>query len=303
VGSRILVAPAAVAVLLAASAEARAYCRTTTSNVPAGYDPAAAGCWQDGVPVAWTAGSVPYSLDANGSRQVTLADATRVAHLAFDAWNNAMCASGGPNVQAYDNGPVSAEAASTDCGLVMCDPTFHDPQHVIVFRDDTWPHNDSANTLALTTVTYGVDSAEIFDADIEVNSAMYQLTLDDPPPLNTYNLQAILTHEAGHFFGLAHATDTGSIMYAFYKARALDLTQDDVDGVCSIYPALPPPTGSLLSCGCEAVGSRWRSPSRSTPTGGNPDRGELWAAGALLALAGIICRWRRAPSRSTPRTR
>jgi hypothetical protein len=302
-GSRILFAPAAVAVLLAVAEDARAYCRTTTSNVPSGYDPAASGCWPEGTPVAWTAGRVPYSLVAEASRQVTLADATHVAHLAFDAWNNSMCASGFPNVQAYDNGPVSAEAAGTDCGLVMCDPTFHDPQHVIVFRDDTWPHNDSANTLALTTVTYGVDSAEIFDADIEVNSAMYQLTLEDPPPLNTYNLQAILTHEAGHFFGLAHATDTGSIMYAFYKARALDLTQDDIDGVCSVYLPLPPPTGSLLSCGCEAVGSPRASPLRSTSGGGGPEGGELFFIGTLLALAGLTCRWRRAPFRWTRRTR
>jgi hypothetical protein len=241
------------------------------------------------MPVAWTAGRVPYSLAANASRQVTLEDATRVAHLAFDAWNNAPCEAGVPNVQAYDNGPVSAEAAATDCGLVSCDSTYHDPQHVIVFRDEVWPHNDSANTLAITTVTYGIDSAEIFDADIEVNSATYQLTLEDPPPFNTYNLQAILTHEAGHFFGLAHATDTDSIMYAFYKARALALTQDDMDGVCDIYPTLSGSTGPLFSCGCAMPGS---------------SRGALGAVGVLLALAGIMaCRSRRGPFRSTRRRR
>jgi hypothetical protein len=193
---------------------------------------------------------VPYSLSSAASRQISLADATRVAHLAFDAWNNAACHGGSPNVQTYDNGPIDADAAATDCGIVMCDPSVHDPVHVVLFRDEAWPHNDPTNTLALTTVTFGVDSAEIFDADIEINSAEQTLSAEEPPPPGAFDLQAILTHEAGHFYGLAHATDTRSIMYAFYKKGATTLTADDVDGVCTTNPPLARASG----CGCGAVG-------------------------------------------------
>jgi MYXO-CTERM domain-containing protein len=275
-----------VASILSAAADASAFCRTTTSQVPAGYNPAVYGCWEEGTPVAWTAGRVPYSLSAAASRQISLADATRVAHQAFGAWNEARCgqmAPTGPNVQAYDNGPVSAEAAAADCGLNQCDPTYHDSQHVIVFRDDEWPYNDTANTLALTTVTFGVDSAEIFDADIEINSAQHTLTAEEPPPSGTYDLQAILTHEAGHFFGLAHATNTGSIMYAFYKPGALTLTQDDVNAVCAVYAPLQPVSG----CTCaHAEGS---------------SDGAFAAVGmAALALV-IACRSRRVSFRWTRR--
>jgi hypothetical protein len=275
-----------VATILAVAADASAFCRTTTSQVPAGYNPAVYGCWEEGTPVAWTAGRVPYSLSAAASRQISLADATRVAHQAFDAWNDAPCgqtAPTGPNVQAYDNGPVSAEAAATDCGLNQCDPTYHDSLHVIVFRDDDWPYNDTANTLALTTVTFGVDSAEIFDADIEINSAQHKLTAEEAPPSGTYDLQAILTHEAGHFFGLAHATSTGSIMYAFYKPGAVSLTQDDIEGVCSVYAPLLPATG----CTCAHGGAPWQG---------------AFAAGGMAALALVIaCRSRRGPFRWTRR--
>jgi hypothetical protein len=275
-------APLGLVTLLTAAADVGAFCRTTTSQVPAGYNPAVYGCWQEGTPVAWTSGRVAYSLSAAASRQISLEDATRAAHQAFAAWDDAQCSTmvpTGPNVQAYDNGPVSAEAAASDCGLNQCDATYHDSRHVIVFRDDDWPYNDTANTLALTTVTFGVDSAEIFDADIEINSAQHKLTVDEPPPSGTYDLQAILTHEAGHFFGLAHATDTGSIMYAFYKPGALTLTQDDVEGVCAVYAPLQPAAG----CTCTYASASWQ--------------GAFAAAGvAALALV-IVCRSRRASFR------
>jgi hypothetical protein len=286
---RIAAALVAAGVLLATAGDAGAYCRTTTAQIPAGYDPAVYGCWQEGTPVAWTAGRVGYSLDSAGSRQVSLADATRAAHQAFGAWNSAPCEGGKPNVQAFDNGPVTSTAAADDCGLDKCDPTYHDPQHVIVFRDDGWPYDDNTNTLALTTVTYGIDSAEIFDADIEINSAQHKLTVQEPPPYGVYDLQAILTHEAGHFFGLAHATSTSSIMYAFYKSGAVSLSPDDVDGACTVYsPLNTSPDG--VACACDVVGSG--------------RRGTAGAAACVLALLGLLTyRSRRRLARSTRRTR
>jgi hypothetical protein len=227
-----------------------AFCRTSTVHEPVPYDPVSDGCWYQGKPLAWAPGeTIPYSLSAAASSQISLVDATAIAHRAFYAWNSTICPGGVINVAAYDNGPVSAEAAANDCGLVECDPSVHDSQHVIVFDDDGWPHNDPNNTLALTTVTYGVDSGQIFDADIEINSAEHTLSAEEPPPTDAYDLQAILTHEAGHFFGLAHATSAVPIMYAQYKPGARSLTQDDIDGICTIYP----PQQGKAGCACDAA--------------------------------------------------
>jgi hypothetical protein len=239
-----------LAVPLAAARPAGAFCRTTTDHIPSGYNPVASGCYDPGTPLAWSGGQrVAYSLSEAASKQISLADATRIAKVAFDQWNNASCAtSKPPNLQVYDGGPVSAQAAANDCGLVQCDPTIHDPLHVIAFDDASWPHNDPMNTLALTTVTYGIDSGEIFDADIEINSAQHTLTAQEPPPQGAFSLRAILTHEAGHFLGLAHATSNAAIMYAQYQATAVSLSQDDVDGVCSIYPEQ-----TKAGCACEAI--------------------------------------------------
>ena len=122
---------------------------------------------------------------------------------------------------------------------------------MIVFDDTVWPHDDPFNTLALTTVTYGVDDGRIFEAYTEVNGTK-QLTIKEPPPASgtAYDLQAILTHEAGHFMGLAHASDSRSVMYALYAKGRIKLTQDDVNGFCAIYPHHGAPSG----CGCGAIG-------------------------------------------------
>ena len=251
VGAVLVVSLALALAVSLVPASAHAFCRTTTTKPPIPYEPSTQGCWTEGTPLAWESGAhVAYSISAGASAQVDLADATRVAQLAFASWNSATCASGTtPDIQFYDGGPVSVDAAANDCGLIQCDPTFHDPQHVIVFDDAHWPHNDPQSTLALTTVTYGVNSGEIYDADMEINTAQHTISPDEPPPAGAYDLQAIMTHEAGHFLGLAHATDTHSIMYSQYQPGAITLTQDDVDGLCTIYPH----PAAKAGCACEAA--------------------------------------------------
>ena len=263
---------AGLAAMLVASS-AGAFCRTTTSQVPAGYDPTTNGCWKQGTPLAWRSNRAPYGVLSAASQQVSLADATHVADLAFSAWNDVTCP-GTPSVQAYDDGPISMLPDGSDCSTsASCTPSTHD---YVVFDDVMWPHDDPANTLALTTVTYGVDDGTIFEAYTEVNTAQHAVTAQEPPPAGSaaYDLQAILTHEAGHFFGLAHAAEHTSIMYAYYKTGAIELTADDKSGFCSIYPPGSGPGGK--GCACESA-------PRQGPGG------IAIAGGALLALAA----WRR----------
>jgi hypothetical protein len=235
----------------------------STSQAPAGYDPAAAGCWSNGTPIAWTAGRIPYAVAARASREVDLAAATHAVHLAFDAWNRAPCEGGTPNVTLYDDGPIDLKAPA-GCGSNECNAAA--ASHSIVFDDDAWPYEGSTNTLALTTVSFDVRAAEIFDAYIEVNSHDHVMSAREPPPPGMYGLQAIMTHEAGHFIGLAHATAESSVMYAFYRPGRTRLTPDDVSAVCETYPPVPT---SGLACGSGRVSSGGRGV----------------AACALLALA------------------
>ncbi|HEX3345448.1 MAG TPA: matrixin family metalloprotease [Polyangiaceae bacterium] len=262
---------AAVLVLLARPGSANAFCRTTTSKAPAGWNPAVSGCWTDGVPLAWPGKRVPYGVASQASKQVTLAEATRVADLAFASWNGAQCGGEPLGLEAYDDGPSTVPDGSDGDALAewaycadsnSCAPVAHD---VVVFDDVAWPYDDPVNTLALTTVTYGVDDGQIFEAYTEVNSAEHALTTTEPPPPDgaTYDLQAILTHEAGHFLGLAHATDTTSIMYAYYTPGAITLTADDLDAVCAVYPP-----ASTKGCACGMAGGEARGGAGGAVIGG-----------------------------------
>jgi hypothetical protein len=232
---------------------------------------------------------VPYAVASAASRQVSLSEATRVADLAFGAWNGALCAGKALGIEAYDEGPISLQDAGEGDALATwaqcsdsshCSSAAHD---VIVFDDDSWPYDDPVNTLALTTVTFGVNDGAIFQAYTEVNTAQHQITTAEPPPSGqAVDLQAILTHEAGHFLGLAHATDTSAIMYAYYQPGAIGLTADDVQGICAAYPT---PTESASKSSCDAVGGA---------AGPAPAAGTL----ALAMLAYVRRRRGRARSRS-----
>jgi MYXO-CTERM domain-containing protein len=298
----------ASALIFASPSAAHAFCRTTTSPLPsASYDPSTTmKCWAQGTPLAWPSNSVvPYSLAQAASVQVTLADATRVADAAFNTWNTTMCpaslyddagaaladASDVPNVQTYDEGPSDATTVANDCGLIQCDPTVHDTHHIIVFRDTEWDHDDPNNTLALTTVTYGVSSGTIYDADMEINAVTtgltpHYLSAVEPPPANlprhTYDLQTILTHEAGHFFGLAHATDSSAVMYANYTVGSIALQPDDIAGICTIYPPDP-----ILAIEGESA-SGHKSSCSSVPGPASP-----FAPGAALVAGLGLVGWIR----------
>jgi hypothetical protein len=181
----------------------------------------------------WQNRCVSYSLQTDASSQMPLTLVRAIAQQAFSAWSDVPCgdAGGAATITAVEMEPIGA--LGVDCDEVQFNP-YGPNQHVIVFRDEAWPHDDSANTLGFTTVTYDVGTGEIRDADMEINSHDFVLVPTPPAPAGTVDLLTIMTHEAGHFLGLGHSGDLTAMMYASYHAGAW-LTQDDVDGLCSIY--------------------------------------------------------------------
>lgn len=136
------------------------------------------------------------------------------------------------------------------------------------------------NVLALTTVMYAPSTGTIADADMEVADwggasgtitspppdGWYWTCLDSsgPPACGTYgqdgcafmDLQNTVTHEVGHFIGLAHPCESErgdctaamvpTTMYPSAAPREIEkrtLDRDDVEGICTIYAVSQPITG------------------------------------------------------------
>lgn len=217
--------------LLAAPGEARAFCRTTTTPIPASYSPTR-GCFTDGLFLFWRNACVSYSLNQDGTSRVTYEEAASVIDASFATWTTAACASGNVfGLTLSSRSPVAADQVRYN--------NDSPNQNLIVFREAEWPYSDPNNTLGLTTVTFDSTTGEIFDADMEINATGKNLTVGDPVPATGYDLQSVVTHEVGHFLGLAHATDRTATMYASYKPGSIalrTLTPDDVAGACAIYP-------------------------------------------------------------------
>jgi matrixin len=254
--------------VISASSRAGAYCREVTEGAPAGYDPVSRGCFvgsADGgpsPPLFWRNQCVSYSVQRDGSKQLSLADIERVAGQAFITWGSAQCPGGGTP------GIVASAYPVVDCQQVPS----QGHNNAIIFRDGSWPYDDIANAIGYTTLTVYEESTgghvagEIIGADIEINSANYTIVASATPPAGAYDLSSILTHEVGHFLGLAHSTETSAVMYALYHPQSTTLTLDDISGICSIYPPdgsrtttigavaatacqPEPPLGFLVECG------------------------------------------------------
>lgn len=168
--------------------------------------------------------------------------------------------------------------------------------NVVVWRDDGLPDYMGSGTVALTSVS-ALPSArdEIIDADIEVNTTHYEFADIDDAGGPRMDLRNTLTHEIGHLIGLAHtpvedATMAGGAQPGEIKKRTLH--QDDIDGVCHIYPTSSdvgiceyeepnggdePCTGAC--CGCSSSGNR-------------PNLGVGWLFLSLFALSGLLRRRR-----------
>ena len=155
---------------------------------------------------------------------------------------------------------------------------------------DCWDHGSTV--VALTTSSYIVSTGELLDADVEMNAASATPTIVDSPPCSpgaistscvANDVQNAVTHEVGHFLGLAHSPDPSSTMYASEplgetSKRVLDSGSKQF--ICDAYPA------GQASQDCSSSGSSHSGCS----TAGQPSP---VAPGVLLLLLSLGIRRHR----------
>ena len=283
--------------VLVPAGRAAAYCRTTTCDptvsppTPGACETNTDGCATNGVPLSWPGACVAFSLqkDASPARDIDFSTMQNVVVGAYEKWRGVDCGGGlGPSIGISDRSPVN-------CTLVEYNKMSDQPNaNIWMFRDDTWPHSGARTTIALTTVTYGAETGQIYDADVEVNSANFPVTVGDSNV--GADLESIVQHESGHTLGLAESEVRTATMFGSYSPSDTSkriLSLDDIAGICAIYPAgedrgacdPTPRHGFSPDCHVDKKdsGCSVRAPSR----------GGLWGLGGVGLGLGLIVYLRR----------
>ncbi|MBX3228000.1 MAG: matrixin family metalloprotease [Labilithrix sp.] len=223
---------AAAAAALFAAVPAGAFCRSTSCRAtPAKECPTDEDqCPTTGAKLFWPTSCLSYATNRLGTQDLDPADTRAIIRLAFQAWTDVKCPDGRIAKMAFEErDPIPCKRSEYN----KTGPNVN----VVLFQDNDWKYRGIDGTLAKTSVTYNDDTGEIYDADIEVNAANNTVTIDDEEI--EYDLQAIMTHEVGHFIGIAHSSLSTAVMYASYSPGSIaqrKLSDDDVEAVCAVYP-------------------------------------------------------------------
>ena len=228
-------------ILLCHSGPVWAYCRTTTCDREGAPAECVASrnnnCSTSGVPVTWPSTCVSSSVSSAGSAKRGIsADTMRsIVHDAFQQWTTVTCADGNSPSFVVDMFPdVNCTDVIGDAGYNRNGPNYN----LWYFEDNDWPHdNVGEDAIALTFAQFDENSGELYDADVELNSAGINFTLD--PNSADIDLPSVVQHESGHFLGLAHSGINTATMWPSLRngdASLRTLDPDDVAAICAAYP-------------------------------------------------------------------
>lgn len=182
-----------------------------------------------GLAVKWFGESIPvrYYINEKGSDGIPLEDLVQSVNDSFKAWE-------------VEGSFIKSEyAGRTDAMPEKETQTDKEIKNVVGWVEN-W--NDEPEAIGITTVSYNSDTGEIIEADMALNGRNFQWTLNPPypcPSKSTVDLKNVVTHEAGHFFGLDHSDISSATMYPTSppcETEKRDLEQDDINGITYLYP-------------------------------------------------------------------
>jgi hypothetical protein len=218
---------------------ASAFCRSRTcSDAPdEGFECRrdSRGCISQGLLLSYETPCLSFAVASGAGKALDLSDneVVEIVERAFNRWRSADCGQGThPGMFVQGVGLVESSH------IYFCEePSLNTSVWLLQPR---WTLNQNAlgNTASVFT-----SSGEVVDADVQLN---LNAILEHAEASSTKEvLLAIATHEAGHALGLAHSDDENAIMAAHYADEELtgrELTADDADGICELFPPEQAPT-------------------------------------------------------------
>lgn len=228
-------------VVAASSGTALGFCRTYTCEFDGTQqctEDRATGCMVGGVVAEWRSDCVNYAVHDAGSvdQRISAQTLRGILQDGFAAWSDTECP---PEANALDGASPSFAASyrgETACDQVEYQCGGEGNDNIVMFRDGA--SDLSGTTIALSTIIANLNTGEILDVDIEINSADFMFDLDGGgSPAGAQDLSLVLNHELGHMLGLSHSNEPGSLMQSEYDSDSPLPGPDDMAGMCSIFSA------------------------------------------------------------------
>ncbi len=216
---------------------------------------------------------IPFRLQHDGALDIGFWDFETHVRLAFDVWAQVPRA----DVSFEEGGIFMGEARYQDLENERIDR-----ESVLFFLEEGWAPR-APEVIALTSITYA-EGGVIIDADIGFNAEDWAFTVGDDAV--DVDFLSIAVHEVGHYLGLDHSEDGDATMNASYDRGDVSLrtlTDDDREGLATLYPCSDPPCIGDVGPGCSSLGPA-------------PGRGLAVVLGVLLVLGIVGGRHRRAGS-------
>lgn len=178
----------------------------------------------------------------------------------------------------------------------------NDGHNVVRFERQDWSF--AREVVATTVTTFERDSGFVVDSDILLNAVDHGWTNMPSRPEPNYDVQNVVAHEAGHFFGMGHEVNDGeATMYPTTPPRETQkrsLSADDMAGVAALQAEIFRRTGlaNVVTAGGQVGGAEQSARPASADElqqGGCTVSGPYTAnwGGLLLVLALGLLRARR----------
>ncbi len=200
----------------------------------------------DGTPIRWPDGEIEIALNFSAElHDIDEDDAEAEVRDAFASWNSMLGEQMSVRFESDDDAETERDGTNAIHWGTDPDDSFIDPV-----------------ALGTTYLTYKTSTGQILEADIVINGVNYEWMVVRGDCTARYDLQNILAHEIGHFYGIAHSVDHNeSTMYpsaAMCETKKRQLSSDDQDAILFLYNSVTlEASGSLADelMGCSAGGT------------------------------------------------
>jgi Matrixin len=274
----------AICYVVLSGGAAQAFCRSTTCiDCAAGSSESCKdgkvcdrdnnGCKAEGAPLYWAKSEVhvAYHRDTSPFPNATQSEVWSALRIASQIWSDVECTDVDGKKRPTSLIVIEDEQSDVQIPVLVGPNDDYQKQNLILFRTKGWPYPKAVGeTIAVMKPVFsnkGTSAGQFLRARIEINASEFKFSLPDqaaPADQDYKDLVAVVTHEMGHYLGLAHSNAPNSIMTDNYCAQQTTrcngrpiaeqrrLADDDVAGICAIYPpkAATPDMPQEAGCSC-----------------------------------------------------